>query len=106
MNYLFLGGRLLYLQYAYVDLNTDSAYVADSLFYRHKVPVKFEEELARDGEEYRVIFCKIRKKYKNEFEKALGEIENKMYLLGHNDYGAFCDKLMQIMQKRKSTTQH
>ena len=93
MNYLFLGG-LFRLNYAYVDLNTDSDYVADSLFFRHKVPVKFGDEMVRDGDKYRVIFCKIKRKYRNEFEKALGEISNKMSLLGHNDYEAFCDRLM------------
>ena len=93
MNYLFLGGFFRF-NYAYVDLNTDENYVADSLFYRHKVPVKFGDEMVRDGDKYRVIFCKIKRKYRNEFEKALGEISNKMSLLGHNDYEAFCDRLM------------
>ena len=67
MNYLSFGGRF-WLHYAYVDLNTDLDYVADSLFYRHKVPVKFGEEMTRTGDKYRVIFCKIRKEYKEEFE--------------------------------------
>ena len=34
--------------------------------------------MVRDGDKYRVIFCKIRKKYKAQFEKALEELENKM----------------------------
>ena len=70
MNYLYLGKGLRYLQYAYVDLFQDSGYLADSLFYRHKVPVKYGPEMLKDGEKYRVIFCRIKRKYKAEFEKA------------------------------------
>ena len=71
-----------------------SHYVADSLFRRHKVPIKYEHELVKAGEKYRIICCKIKKKYKTEFEKALGEIKNKMYLLGYSDYETFCDTVM------------
>ena len=97
MNYLFCGG-LLFLNYVYVDLNTDENYVADSLFYRHKVPVMFGDEMVRDGDKYRLVFCKIRRKYRKEFEKALSEIGNKMSLLGHNDYEAFCVNLMRLIE--------
>ena len=96
MNYWFLGGRWL-LKYAYVDMKLERNYVADSLFYRRRILVHFEEEMVREGDKYRIIFVRIRRKYKQEFEKALGEIENKMSLLGHNDYGAYCEMLAQCM---------
>lgn len=95
--YLYLGSWLR-VNYAYIDLNTDSDYVADSLFYRHKVRVGFMDEMVRDGEKYRVIFCRIRKKDREAFEKALAEIPNKMNLLGHTDYEAYCEDLMKKIQ--------
>ena len=97
-NYLFFGG-LFSLRYAYVDLYTGSGYVADSLFYRHKVPIRHGEERMNDDSKYTVIFCKIRRKYQQEFEKALAEISDKMSLLGHNDYDQFCDWLMGQIEK-------
>lgn len=98
-NYLSFNG-LFWLQYAYVDANTaDGKYVADSLFYRHKVPVKFGDEFEKDGEKYIMIFCKIRKKYKKAFEKALAEIPNKMDLMGFHDYRDFCTRFMQALEQ-------
>ena len=95
MNYIFLGGYF-YLQYAYID-NDD--YLADSLFYKHEVPVRFGDEYRCETEKYCVIFCKIRKKYKKKFEKALLELHNKMLICGHTDYPKFCEKFMQNLKK-------
>ena len=99
MNYLFLKSGWLFLKYAYVDLIGENGYVADSLFYRHKVPVRFGGVMVKKGEKYRIVLCKIRKKYRKEFEKALAEISNKMYLLGYTDYDAFCATLLQKTEK-------
>lgn len=101
MNYLFFGG-LFRLRYAYADLKTETSYVADSLFFRHKVPVKYDQEMANENEKYRIIFCRIRKKDKAEFEKALSEVDNKMCLLGHTDYEAFCHRFMEMTKKKES----
>ena len=98
MNYLFFGGKFK-LKYAYVDLNVDSDYVADSLFYKREIPVSFKDEMVRDGDKYRIIFCKIPRKYKESFEEALKEIYTKMDLLGHTDYKEYCSKLMKEMGK-------
>ena len=97
MNYLFFGG-LFSLRYAYVDLNVDSGYVADSLFYRRKIRVWFLEEAVKDDDKYRLIFCRIRKKDKQRFEEALSEIRTKMAFLGHNDYDDYCDELMRRIE--------
>ena len=67
--YLSLGGRF-FLHYIYFDLNV------------------------RDGDKYRAIFCRIRKKDKAAFEEALEEIRTKMSLLGHNDYDGYCVKTL------------
>ena len=92
-NYVFCGGILKY-NYAYIDLNVDKDYIADSLFYKNKIHVSFKNEYSRDGDKYRIIFCKIRKKDKEKFETALEEIKNKMNLFGHTDYEEWCDKFM------------
>lgn len=90
-NYVCLGGQLR-LYYMYFDLNVNEGYIADSLFYKRNIPVKFKDEMIRDGDKYRAIFCRIRKKDRNAFEDALEEIRTKMSLLGHNDYEDYCRK--------------
>ena len=85
MTFVRLGGKI-FLKYLYFDLNVDSGYLADSLFYRRKIPVRFKEEMARDGEKYRVIFCNVHRKYQKDFEAALEELTTKMCLFGNNDY--------------------
>lgn len=72
-------------------------YLADQLFIKNKVPVKFGNEYARDDSRYRIIFCKIRKKYENNFLKALSEMYNKMILRGYEDYQEFCGEFNEMM---------
>jgi len=100
MNYLSFGGRIFH-RYAYVDLNVDRDYVADSLLYKHKIPVKFSDEMARDNDKYRMIFCRIPKRYCAAFEEAMEELKTKMNLLGHTDYEEYCDTLMKKLESMK-----
>ena len=58
---------------SYVFLDCDE-YLADQLFIKHKVPVKFGGEFVRDDSRYRIISCTIRKKYEQSFLKALSEM--------------------------------
>jgi len=90
MNYISFGG-ILNLRYAYVDTND---HLADSLFYRRKIPVRFKEEMVKNGSKYKVVICKIQKKYKKQFEEAMAELPTKMCLFGHADYEEFCDDFM------------
>ena len=99
-NYVRLGG-ILYLHYMYVDLNVEKDYVADSLFARRQLPVKFGDEMCRDGDKYRAIFCKVNRKHQKAFEEALDEIRNKMSLLGHNDYEDYCAGLFKKLADAK-----
>ena len=101
MNYICFGGRFRLL-YMYIDLNVDENYVADSLFYKRDIPVKFKDEWSKDEDKYRVIFCKVRKKYKAKFEEALEELKNKMALLGHIDYEDYCNDLFNQMKEAKN----
>lgn len=103
MNYIFLGGKF-YLHYMYFDLNTDSNYIADSLFYKREIPVKFKDEMTRDGDKYRAIFCKIKPKYKEKFEEAMKELVNKMFLCGHNDYLDYCTQVREEMKLDDATS--
>jgi hypothetical protein len=93
INYIKLGG-MINKMYMYFDLNVDSGYLADSLFYKRKIPVRFKEEMTREGDKYRAIFCTVRKKYQKEFEEALEELKIKMCLFGNNDYEEYCDSVM------------
>ena len=95
-HYISLGGWLR-PAYAYVDLNVDADYVADSLFFRRRIRVKFKEEFSLDGDKYRVIFCTVKKKDQKAFEEALDEIPAKMDLFGHLDYKEYCSKLFEEM---------
>jgi len=92
-NYIRINGRF---SYTYLYLDTDD-YLADSLFYKRKIPVKFKNEFVNENEKYRFITCKIRKKYKEDFEKALEELRSKMLLCGHTDYDERCDTIMREM---------
>ena len=93
MNYICFGGKFN-LKYMYVDIDRNYDYVADSLFYKRRIPVTFKDEMVKPGDKYRIIFCKIKKKYQKQFEEALEELKSKMHLLGYNDYEEYCERLM------------
>lgn len=104
------GGRILdnYLKlrtislftYSYMFLDCDE-YLADQLFIKHKVPVKFGKEYCKLDSKYRVISCKIRKRYAEEFKEALAEMNNKMLLCGYVDYAAFCENFKSLIDKAR-----
>lgn len=86
MNYILFGGRFR-LRYAYID--TDD-YHADKLFRRYNIRVKIDSEYTKEKETYRIILCRIRRKQKAAFEKAMNELVRNMDLFGHTDYTEFC----------------
>ncbi len=77
----------LYCRYAYIDLED---HLADSLFQRQNISVRFEREFQNPINGYRLIICKILPWHRDGFLKALSELPNKMNLLGFNDYQDFC----------------
>lgn len=107
---IILGGWILnnYLKlktmspftYSYIFLDCDE-YLADQLFIKHKVPVKFGKEYRKNDSRYCVISCKIRKRYEEEFKKALAEMNNKMILRGYTDYADFCENFNTIIDKAR-----
>lgn len=76
--------------YMYVDT---TGYLADRLFIKHKVPVKFMKEYSKEDAKYAFIFCKITKKDNDNFLKALKELPDTMKLMGNTDYDTFCEYL-------------
>ncbi|HWP79043.1 MAG TPA: hypothetical protein VN446_00220 [Candidatus Acidoferrum sp.] len=82
---------LFHRHYAYIDT---ADYLADGLFIKHKVPVKFLQALQSPDSPYCVILCKVRKRDEGLFLVALAELPNKMLLLGYADYADFCGKIM------------
>ena len=74
-------------RYAYIDLED---HLADSLFRRQNISVKFEQEFSNKVGPYRLIICKVLPWYREGFLKALGQLPDKMNLLGFNDYQDFC----------------
>ena len=86
---------LRYRYYAYFDAKD---YMADRLFIKHKVTVKFQQEFCMDGTLHCVIFCRIRKTDEAAFLDALRELPAKMQLCGYSDYAAQCEQIMGKME--------
>ena len=97
MNYIYLG-RKYYLHYAYIDTKN---YLADPLFNKNEVWVKFGDEYNKEGENYIVMFCKIKKRDQARFERTMLELRNKMLICGHNDYDEFCEDLFRRMKNEE-----
>lgn len=85
---------------SYVFLDCEE-YLSDQLFIKHRVPVKFGGEFVKKDSRYRIIRCKIRKRYEKCFLKALSEMYNKMLLRGYNDYQEFCENFNAIITEAK-----
>jgi len=74
-------------------------YLADRIFIKHKVNVKFGKEYAQKGSKYLCIFCRIRKRDDKKFKDALEELKNSMLLYGYRDYEEFCIRMMNLEKK-------
>lgn len=75
-------------------------YLADQLFIKHKVRVNFKKgEFRRKGDKYVVVECTVRKKDTGRFIAALDELPNKMLLLGYDDYEAYCNEVMGVLNR-------
>lgn len=85
---------LLYDHYAFIDA---PEYYADQLFIEHKVTVRFGHEYKHPDQPYFIIFCKVRKRDRERFLAALGEINRKMILCGYPRYEEFCSSFLDQM---------
>ena len=77
----------VYCRFAYFDIVD---HLADSLFARQNISVKYEREFSNPVSPYHLVVCKVRVWERDGFLKAVGQLANKMNLLGFNDYQAFC----------------
>jgi hypothetical protein len=98
-NYLKLRTRSPFT-YSYLFLDCEE-YLADQLFIKYRVPVKFGEEFCRKDSKYRVIRCKIRKRYEESFQKAMADMEDKMILRGYPGYAEFCENFFDQINKAR-----
>lgn len=73
--------------------------LANQLFIKHKIPMKFGKELQRSDSQYIIIYCDIKKKYEREFLIALSELRNRMLLLGYYDYDEYCESVLTLLGK-------
>lgn len=95
---------IFYARFAFLDT---SDYLADRLFAKHQVRVRFGREFVNPSSEYRVITCKVRKKDVPQFQAALAELPNKMLLLGHYDYLEESQKLWsEVENQQKGAVPH
>jgi hypothetical protein len=84
--------------FAFLDVGD---YLADSLFIKHQVTVKFMQEYGREALPCRMIFCRIRKQDESAFLEALRELPDKMLLCGYPDYPARCRDFMEKVETQK-----
>lgn len=86
----------LWNYYAFIDV---PANLADQLFIRHRVTVRFGKAMGRRDSEYKIVFCKVRKKDSERFLAALEELPRKMLICGHLDYEEYCDEIFEKLEK-------
>lgn len=96
MNY-YCFKQLFGYGYMYVDAYINDHYVADSIFIRNRIPIKFEETFESPDSDYCICFCKVKKAYKEEMEKSFQELKTKMALLGFLDYESFCNEMFKTL---------
>jgi len=77
-------------RFAFADTKEN---LADQIFIKHKLFVRFGPEFEKTGEKYKIIFCKVSKKRAGDFVECMKELSNKMELFGYTDYEEFCESL-------------
>ena len=53
--------------------------------------------MTSDNYKYCVVFCSVKKKYKEQIEAAFDELKHKMDLLGYLDYEDFCHEMLTVV---------
>lgn len=85
-------------KYMFIDL---PEYLADDIFVRSKLKVKFGKEYGKPEEKYVFILCTIRKKDREKFKICMKQLETKMLLMGNADYTEFCRKWNELFKKEE-----
>ena len=85
----------------FMFIDTDS-YLADNVFINAKLHVSFKDEMARDNDKYRIIFCNVKRSQSETFVKCMEELKKKMILLGNHDYNDVCEEIISPIEKAVS----
>ena len=88
----------LYSHFIFFD---KKEYLADQLFIRHKVRIRFGDEFTKPGSPYRAIFCYVRKRDVPKFLAALEELKNSMCIFGYTDYVTIISGFIEHIEKKK-----
>ena len=89
---------ILSVPYMYIDHRD---YLADAIFEQDHIHMRFKEEFAHNNSSYCIIFCRVQKRDIAKFETALGQLTNKMLLLGYTDYPEVCNEIMTFLEKER-----
>lgn len=97
--YNYFSVKKFSIMYEYFCFFDVKKYLADNLFIRHRVKVFFMEEFHKQGTDFLMIICKVRRCDVGKFQRALEELKNKMLLMGYPDYPEFCARMNEGLQK-------
>ncbi len=83
-------------QYVFVDA---ADYLARSLFCRNEVQIRVQKIYGREKDDFRLVFCKVRRRDNDRFLTALRELPDKMLLCGRLGYEAVCREIVGGMEE-------
>lgn len=86
----------IYNEFVYIDVDD---HLADDIFVKNKIPVKFKGDYKHDDKKYVLVYCKVKPKYIVEFLNSLGELKNKMLHNGFTDYETFCKNVLEKIRQ-------
>ena len=89
------------LRYDYFMFFDVYPYLADQVFIRHRVRVRFDREYEKEGTPYLAIFCHVRKKDVPKFLAALEDLKKSMILCGYPNYEADIRTSMETVELMK-----
>lgn len=98
---LYLKIRKSSARYTYYLFFDTTPYLADQIFIRHEIRVRFGKEFAKEGSPYRGILCSVRKKDAPVFESCMEELKKAMILCGHADRKTAIGLLLYEYAQRK-----
>lgn len=97
MNYMQLTNkRLFHKLFMFLDVKD---YLSARLIVKYNIKFKVIKEFRRTDTDYVIIVCKIKKSEVPKFMLLLKELENNMYITGHNDCNEFWKEFKDLLYK-------
>ena len=84
--------------YIYVD---SKQYLADDIFIKNNIKVKFEKELKYSDSDYKIMLVSVSNRKDYLFVKAMCELEEKMLNKGFDNYEEICNEVFNNLSKSK-----